>query len=56
MGLGFTWLEKLDVWRWTNCRRISEYGLEDMSGFDHLTDKDVDEIVKGFVKNHGGAT
>jgi len=30
----------IGVWRWTIHRRLTEYGLEDMRGFDSLPDKE----------------
>ena len=58
-GLGFTWTriaEMLGVSRWTIHRRIAEYGLEDMRGFDDLSDEKLDEIIKRYISNHGRAT
>ena len=58
-GLGFTWTriaEMLGVSRWTIHRRIAEYGLEDMRGFDDLSDEKLDEIIERYISNHGSAT
>ena len=46
----------LGVSRWTIHRRVAEYGLEDIRGFDHLSDEELDEIIKGYICNHGRAT
>ena len=37
--------EMLSVSRWTIHRRVKEYGLQNMRGFQHLPDEELDEIV-----------
>ena len=57
--LGFSWIkigEMLGVSRWTIHRRVEEYGLQNMTGFHHLPDKELDEIVRGFISDHGRTT
>lgn len=54
--LGFSWTkiaEMLGVSRWTIHRRIVEYGLENMTGFHHLADEELDKKVKEFISTHG---
>ena len=58
-GLGFSWNkigEMLGVSRWTISRRVAKYGLENVTGFDNLSDEELDKIVKGFISNHGRST
>lgn len=55
-GLGFSWTkigEMLGVSRWTIHRRVSSYGLENITGFDDLSDAEIDKIVESFISNHG---
>lgn len=50
--LGFSWIkigETLGVSWWT----VEEYGLQNMTGFHHLPDEELDEIVRSFISNHG---
>ena len=50
--LGFSWIkigEMLGVSRWTIHRRVKEYGLENMTGFHHLSEEELGEIVRGFI-------
>ena len=57
--LGFSWIkigEMLGVSRWTIHRRVAEYGLENMTGFHHLSDEELDKIVRGFISDHGRTT
>ena len=58
--LGFTCLkigEMLSVSRWTIYRRVEEeYGLQSMTGFHHLPDEQLDEIVRSFISDHGRTT
>ena len=54
--LGFSWIkigEMLGVSRWTIHRRVVDYGLKNMTGFHHLSDEELDEIVRGFISDHG---
>jgi len=54
--LGFSWTKigkMLGVSRWTIHRRVKEYGLENMTGFHHLPDDELDKKVKEFILNHG---
>ena len=58
-GLGFTWTriaEMLGVSRWTVHRRVAEYGLQDMRGFDDLPDERLDRIIQDYINNHGSAS
>lgn len=55
--LGFSWTkiaELLGVW--TVARRVEEYGLGDIEGFDYLPDEGLDKIVSSYITNHGTAT
>ena len=36
----------LGVSRWTIHRRVEEYGLQNMTGFHHLPDEELDEILR----------
>ena len=58
--LGFSCLkivEMLSVSRWTIYRRVEEeYGLQSMTGFHHLPDEELDEIVRSFISDHGRTT
>ena len=57
--LGFSWNkigEMLGVSRWTIHRRVEQYGFQNMTGFHHLPDEELDEIVRGFVSDHGRAS
>ena len=52
--LGFSWIKigkMLGVSRWTIHRRVI-----DMTGFHHLSDEELDEIVRGFISDHGRTT
>ena len=54
--LGFSWIkigEMLGVLRWTIHRRVEEYGLQNITGFHHLPDEELDEIVRSFISDHG---
>ena len=56
--LGFSWTkiaELLGVLRWTVARRVDQYGLGDVRGFDHLSDEEPDEIISTYIANHGTA-
>lgn len=57
--LGFSWTkiaELLGVSWWTVARRVEEYGLGDIEGFDYLPDEGLDKIVSSYITNHGTAT
>lgn len=56
--LGFTWSkisEMLGVSRWTIARRVTMFGLQNLTQFSSLTDDELDELVKDYVSNHGEA-
>ena len=56
--LGFSWTkiaELLGVSRWTVARRVDQYGLGDVRGFDHLSEEELDEIRSTYIANHGTA-
>ena len=44
--------EMLAVSRWTGHRRVAEYGLQDMRGFDDLPDERLDQIIQDYVNSH----
>ena len=53
--LGFSWIkigETLGVSWWT----VEEYGLQNMTGFHHLPDEELDVIVRSFISDHGRTT
>lgn len=57
--LGFSWTkiaELLGVSWWTVARRVEEYGLGDIKGFDYLPDEELDKIISSYITNHGTAT
>ena len=58
--LGFSWLkigEMLSVSRWKIYRTVvEEYDLQNMTGFHHLPDEELDEIVRSFISDHGRTT
>lgn len=58
-GLGFTWIkiaEMLGVSRWTISRRVSMYGLQNLTEFSSISDDELDKLVEDFVLSHGKAT
>ena len=53
--LEFSWIkigEILGVSRWTIHRRVEEYGFQNITGFHHLPDEELDEIVRSFTSDH----
>ena len=58
-ALGFSWIkieEILVVSSWTIHRRREEYGSQNITGFHHLPDEELDEIVRSFISDHGRTT
>ena len=58
-GIGFTWTriaQMFGVSRWTIHRRVAEYGLQNMKGFNQLSDEELDEIIQDYISNQGKAT
>lgn len=54
--LGFSWMkivELLGVFWWIVVRRVKEYGLGDIEGFDYLLDEGLDKIVSFYIMNYG---
>ena len=50
--LGFSWIkiaEMLGLSRWTIHRRVKEYGLQNMTGFHHLPDEELDGNGIAFI-------
>ena len=41
------------VSRWTLRRRVVEYGLQDVTGFSNITDEQLDNIIRCFMRDHG---
>ena len=37
-------------------RRVEEYDLKDIKGFDHLSDEELGKIISSYISNHGTAT
>ena len=35
---------------------VEEYGVDDVKGFDHLPDEELDKIISSYISNHGTAT
>ena len=57
--LGFSWIkigEILGVSRWTIHRRVEEYGFHNITGFHHLPNEELDEVVRSFTSDHGKPT
>ena len=57
--LGFSWIkigEMLGVSRWMVYRRVEQYGFQNMARFHNLPDEELDEIVRGFISDHGRTT
>ncbi|PFX14677.1 hypothetical protein AWC38_SpisGene21148 [Stylophora pistillata] len=57
--LRFSWIKigvMLGVSRWTIHWKVEQYGLQNMTGFHHLPDEELDEIVRGFISDHGRTT
>ena len=46
----------LGISRWTVHRRVAEYVLQDMRGFDDLPDERLDRIVQDYINNHESAS
>jgi hypothetical protein len=44
------------VFRWTMMRRVNEYGLSNLQRFSIISDKRIDEIVRGYISCHGSTT
>lgn len=57
--LGFSWTKIAELpgvsW-WTVARRVEEYGLGDIRGFDYLPDEELNKIISSYITNHGTAT
>ena len=56
LGLGFTYTriaQTLGVSRWTISRRIKDYGLEDFGSFSKLSDDELEDVVRGYIREHG---
>lgn len=55
-SIGFTWTqiaEMLLVSRWTIRRRVVEFGLQDVTGYSHISDEELDAKVGQFMQRHG---
>ena len=48
----------MHVWcvLWTLYRRIGEYDMQKMQWFTHISDDDVDAVVKDYMPRHGNTT
>ena len=46
----------LGVSRWTICRRVKEYGLQDMTGLSPISDDELDSILQQYIANHRTTT
>ena len=57
--LGFSW-EKIArmfrVSRWTIMRRVRALGLEHLTRFSSLTDRQIDNIIQSYISHHGNTT
>ena len=59
LGLGFTYTriaQMLGVSRWTISRRIKDYGLEDFGSFSKLSDDELEDVVRGYIREHGATS
>ena len=59
LGLGFTYTriaQMLGVSRWTISRRIKDYGLEDFRSFSKLSDDELEDVVRGYIREHGATS
>ena len=59
LGLGFTYIriaQMLGVSRWTISRRIKDYGLEDFRSFSKLSDDELEDVVRGYIREHGATS
>ena len=59
LGLGFTYTriaQMLGVSRWTISRRINDYGLEDFRSFSKLSDDELEDVVRGYIREHGATS
>ena len=55
-SLGLCWTEiarMLLVSRWTLRRRVVEHGLQEVTGFSPLSDEELDNTVRQFMRTHG---
>ena len=55
-SLDFSWSKiamMLGISRWTISRRVRDNGLEDMRGFSHTSNEDLDHIVRSYMDQHG---
>ena len=50
--------EMLAVSSWTVHRRVAEYGLQNMTGFDDFKflDESLDRIIQDYINSHGSAS
>lgn len=58
-GFGFSWQKIaniLGVSRWTVYRRVQEYGLQSMSDFSSVSDRELDDIISEYMNQHGETT
>ena len=59
LGLGFTYTriaQMLGVSRWTISRRIKDYDLEDFRSFSKLSDDELEDVVRGYIREHGATS
>ena len=54
-SLGFSWdmIRMVLGSRWTFHRRVSEFGLNQLSRFSDITDEQLDSEISAFVSEHG---
>ena len=54
-SLGFSWdMTRMVLGsRWTIHRRVSEFGLNQLSRFSNITDEQLDSEISAFVSEHG---
>lgn len=57
IGLNWTQISKmLRVSRWTIYRRAKEYNLQDYSLWSEISDEDLDDILRMYMRRHGWIT
>ena len=55
-SLGFTWTKiatMMGISRWRISKRINQYDLDNMRGFNRLTNEELENIIKNYIDNHG---
>ena len=56
---GYSWTEIskiLHVSRWTIYRRVREFNLQDLDRFSHISNDELDKLIRGYISRHGNTT